>query len=378
MKKEKIIIYHNIPAPYRIPIFNALADDYDLTLVYYEKEDKTRKWTENLSISNHEYYFCKNIQMKIFGKSVVISIPPLKILLRKNISSIVILENPSNIISSTIITIYYNIIRKKIITWTGNFPTYNGYEKNSAMIKVLSKLQEIIYKRSHKIIVYGKYTKDLLNRKFNIPPEKCIIGTQGYPETLLPEKIDDLRKNREKHIKIIHAENRFCFIGYLRNYPNKGLDKLILNIKNNKIKNIHIDVIGDGPQRSYLEKISHGINIHFHGHLEGDEKYNILSRSKALIFPSETDSWGWVVNESSALNVPILCSEKAMAKEIIEEHRNGRIFDVYNEKSFTEAIKWIRDISINEYIKICEYSGEAYKNYNQNHAINAFRSALKK
>tara|TARA_R110000751_G_scaffold301598_1_gene414292 strand:+ start:4636 stop:5778 length:1143 start_codon:yes stop_codon:yes gene_type:complete len=377
LKKENIIIYHNIPAPYRIPIFNGLKNIYNVTLVYYEKEDKTRKWIENLSTSNHEYHFCNNIRLKILRKTIVISVPPLKILLRKNISSIIILENPSNIITSTILTMYYKIKNKKIISWTGNFPTYNGNIPNKRMTAVLSKLQGIVYKNSDKILVYGKHTENFLNSKFNVPLEKCILGTQGYPEVLLPTNIEELIHDRNINIKKIHEKNRLCFIGYLRSHPNKGLDRLINFLKKNNIKNVYIDVIGDGPQRNYLEKISCGLNFKFHGHLEGDRKYSILSQSKALILPSETDSWGWVVNESSALNVPVLCSEKVMAKEIIEKENNGKIFDIENEESFTEAIKWISEISIDDYIEICKISGKAYKNYNQDYPLNAFMKALK-
>ena len=41
---RKVLLFHNIPAPYRLPLFRKLSEFYDLTVVFLQKRETGRLW----------------------------------------------------------------------------------------------------------------------------------------------------------------------------------------------------------------------------------------------------------------------------------------------------------------------------------------------
>ena len=114
-----------------------------------------------------------------------------------------------------------------------------------------------------------------------------------------------------KKIRNIKKVNRFggkglrlVFVGRL--VYQKGLDRLIPILKN--IKNIHLTIIGEGTERSHLEKIikKHKISdkISFLGHL--DSPYAYMAGADYFVLPSRWEGLPNVVLESLALGTPVI------------------------------------------------------------------------
>ena len=78
------------------------------------------------------------------------------------------------------------------------------------------------------------------------------------------------------------AEPYFVVLGRLS--LEKGVEDLIHQWP----KTQHLLVLGDGPERSKLEAISHGKTIEFHGYVAQAERDRLLVGASALILPSVT------------------------------------------------------------------------------------------
>ena len=62
-----------------------------------------------------------------------------------------------------------------------------------------------------------------------------------------------------------------------------------------------------------------------------------------FIFPTYEDVWGMVVPEAMVFGKPILCSNGAASYELIEEGKNGFIFDPHDPKMLAEKMQYLLD-----------------------------------
>ncbi len=101
--------------------------------------------------------------------------------------------------------------------------------------------------------------------------------------------------------------------------------------------NLHLKIIGEGPHRKYLEKIS-GSNIEFYGWRQYDELRNLFARAKATIFPGHED-FGLVPLESMICGTPVIAYKGGGALETVIEGVTGTFFADPTTKSLADTLK---------------------------------------
>ncbi|MEE9396303.1 MAG: glycosyltransferase family 1 protein [Methylococcales bacterium] len=80
-------------------------------------------------------------------------------------------------------------------------------------------------------------------------------------------------------------------------------------------------VVGDGPQRSELEK--RYPNVHFTGFQQGEVLASFMAAADCFVFPSLTDTFGLVALESLACGVPVAAYPVQGPKDILRDNRVG-------------------------------------------------------
>lgn len=116
------------------------------------------------------------------------------------------------------------------------------------------------------------------------------------------------------------SKDYFLIVSTLANY--KKID-LAINLFNKTGKKLVI--IGDGPEREFLESIA-ADNIQFKGRLTDDECKKYFEECRAFIFPSEED-FGIAMIEALACGKPVLAYKEGGAKEFIRPGFNGEFFE---------------------------------------------------
>jgi len=108
-------------------------------------------------------------------------------------------------------------------------------------------------------------------------------------------------------------------------------------------------IIGEGPERNRLERMVHDAGmkdtIRFWGQLPFQEAQEKLAESKLLILPSLCfEGFPMVIREAFALGVPVAASRLGPLPDIVEENKNGLLFDPDNAESLLECIRqiWIQ------------------------------------
>jgi glycosyltransferase involved in cell wall biosynthesis len=87
-------------------------------------------------------------------------------------------------------------------------------------------------------------------------------------------------------------------------------------------------VLGDGPERTALERLARetGVaeSVHFMGFRQYPELPAFYALARAFILPSLTEPWGLVVNEAMACGIPVLASETAgCARDLVVPGETG-------------------------------------------------------
>lgn len=119
-----------------------------------------------------------------------------------------------------------------------------------------------------------------------------------------------------------------------------------LNILNqNGYKNIKLNIIGDGIEMNKLKDIAQNKNINFLGWKNKDEIKKIMAVSSALVVPSQKANNGdceglpTTLLEGIEFGLPIIATNHAGIKEIIEDNVSGFLCEENNPIALAECIK---------------------------------------
>jgi glycosyltransferase involved in cell wall biosynthesis len=111
------------------------------------------------------------------------------------------------------------------------------------------------------------------------------------------------------------------------------------------IPNIHIDVLGDGPNHGKLiEKIKkHNVHdkITLHGNVNNVEAF--LHQSHLYIHPATYEPFGLVLIEAMSAGLPCVCLDGRGNRDVIEQDQNGYIFKEQDPILFANTIKILLD-----------------------------------
>ena len=150
-------------------------------------------------------------------------------------------------------------------------------------------------------------------------------------ETFHPELVS---LEMRSHLSQGHPESPLLlYVGRL------GAEKEIERIKPvlEAIPNARLALVGDGPNRSALERHFAGTPTHFVGYLTGKELGSAFASSDAFIFPSRTETLGLVLLEAMAAGCPVVAARSGGIPDIVTDGVNGYLFDPADEQGAIAA-----------------------------------------
>jgi len=148
------------------------------------------------------------------------------------------------------------------------------------------------------------------------------------------KEVNDFKFTRKTFINLSRHEDAHKKISYIIKSSKKLIDEGY---------NFDVLLLGDGEDHSYYVKLvdSYGIrdSIHFIGNKTNPYKY--LKNSDAIIVSSAFEGYGIVLDEARLLNIPIITTDVADAKKIVNEGY-GLLAD-HSEKGLYEKMKLFLD-----------------------------------
>lgn len=160
--------------------------------------------------------------------------------------------------------------------------------------------------------------------------------------------------------------SRMVFVGRL--IKEKGIEPLLRSMKKiiERYPDMHLDIIGDGPEMQCLQNLSKTIGIeshvNFRGYLPPDDVYRSLYQSGFFIFPSTSSGERLPnsVKEAMYAGVIPIVSNTTGIEELVSHGQNGFILeDVSSEcisRSVVEILEQenLQDISKNAHRTIAD------------------------
>lgn len=129
---------------------------------------------------------------------------------------------------------------------------------------------------------------------------------------------------------------RFLYVGRLISI--KRVDVLIKAFSKVRaeLSNAHLQVVGDGPERSALEALTNSLRlanaVSFCGVRVDESLWQEYLRADVLVLPSDSEPWGLVVNEAMSFGCPAIVSERCgCAPEMVVPGKTGFIFRASDE-----------------------------------------------
>lgn len=136
--------------------------------------------------------------------------------------------------------------------------------------------------------------------------------------------------------KILQKENYYLIGGRVSRH--KGHDIAIKAFTKLKLP---LKVFG-GTFASYgLDQFKKyaGKNIEFLGEVTDKEKWELMKKAKAFIFPSEQEDFGIVPVEAMAVGTPVIALKQGGVKETVIDGKTGLFFEERTAESLIKAVK---------------------------------------
>lgn len=300
------IILTNLPAFYKINLYNRIAEKKKILVIFIEVSDPHR--------SADFYKDQRNFEYLSLGEYRGIK----RIL--KFISLLKKIRYDELIIGGW----------DYLECWSAAF--MSGKDKNAVVIEssILESLttgrkgwlKYLFMARISTAYASGKFQKDLALE----------LGFKG--ELKITKGVGIFNIVKQPSYSPVDKVIKFIYVGRLS--PEKNLVNLIKTFNN--LPYLTLNIIGFGPQENELKQMA-GSNIVFQGAVANAELPKHYRENDVLILPSTSEPWGLVVEEALNNGLPVIVSNKVgCSAEIVIQNQNGIIFDLNDKDGLMKAI----------------------------------------
>ena len=335
--KPKTLIFHPALAPYRVDLFNALAELLSVKVVFLRENLLSQQFDQKKlqkTLMCDCDYLLNGFDIKSRG-------------FRWGIYKKISQFEPDVIVCPEFspATLWLSFI--KLINPHNNWKLSIWTDDNVHMISEANSLKRLVINRvphiAKSMIVCSNDVR-LLYQKLGFPKQAVgvcpIIRNESNHRKLLNDLLP-LAQNLFNE-RLLPGKRIVLFVGRL--VKIKGVDRL-LKAYSEAIKGVSdslLVIVGDGPERSSLEKLAwrYGIaeHVRFEGRLEGADLLIWYLLGDLFVLPSHQEPYGAVVNEALMSGMPVFCSNRAGVSDLICEGKNGYIFDPYDTSRLARLI----------------------------------------
>ncbi|WP_455639389.1 glycosyltransferase [Parabacteroides sp.] len=333
--KKRLLVFHRAIAPYRIDFFNSVNEVFDAKFYFEFKNALEQAFDQNqlnkrLSFIPHYlkpgFAGIKNFRLDIFG-----------ILKRENPDIVFVSEY--NILG--LLVLLYKLLTfrhfKIIVICDDSWQIAQSakWPKRLTRYVLLHSIFGVILADKKALEWY----RDNLSFKAKFLYFPIIQSDKEFRSRL--EKAY-FRTLELRELYNWHEKKVILFVGRLVEVKNVSL--LLRSYQ--KIRETYSDVVllivGEGVLEKELKRQADDLfisdSVVFAGKKEGLELMAYYNLGDLFVLPSLYEPFGTVVNEALLAGCYVLCSSLAGASGLIEENRNGNLFDPQDEESLVRIL----------------------------------------
>jgi glycosyltransferase involved in cell wall biosynthesis len=323
MRATRVALLTNIPAPYRVPVYDRMAAELgeNLRVLYLSPTEPNRQW--QVPELKHDHRYLKGITLKGRLASTLLH--------RHNID-----RDDSMIHFKLGVVRELHAFRPDVVLTSGfSLPMLAGW-----LYALGAQVPHIVFSDAWRVSEERLSGIHRLIRRIVVPTSDGFVGAS--------------RKSIELYRSYGASDNLFlsplcidneCFLARGAGASERPYDLVfagrLIALKMplffadvvarlaRERRTVSAIVIGDGPLRRSMEERLNGlgnVRVTFTGNLQPQDLPDAYAKGKVLCFPTQSDAWGVVANEACAAGLPVLTSPRAgSAGELVVHGENGYV-----------------------------------------------------
>lgn len=366
--KRRLVILTEIISPYRIPLFNALAQNPNVephVIFLAENDPGLRQWRVYKDEITFSYEVLPSRRFRFGSRSVLLNRGLSRAL--KAALPDAILCGGYNYVASWQLLLWAKLERVPLLLWSESHK--DELRESRALVEFL---KDEFLQSCAGFVVPGRVAREyLLSRR--VRDEIIFTAHNAVDNVLFSAATLQARKNATALRRELSLPDRyFLFVGRL--VREKGVFELLAayaKLDRQLRDQFGLVFAGDGECRSELEEQAARIvpgTVRFAGFVHREQLPAYYALAEMLILPTYSDTWGLVVNEAMACGLPIVLSEVAgCAPDLVEENWNGLLVRPQDESSLAAAMERLAKqpdtcaiMSKNSLQRISLYSAEGW------------------
>jgi len=200
-------------------------------------------------------------------------------------------------------------------------------------------LMFFLYPRATYVVPASKTIKGHMRKQLFLSPDKVRVIYN-------PVNIDRVKELYRENTPSVKGESQPLCIGTIsRLSPEKGVHFLIEGFKILLEKmDATLIIIGDGPERKRLEKMTVDLGIRDNVSFTGwkDNPFKYMRDMDVFVLPSLWEGFSNVILEAMACGVPVIASDsKGGVREAIRDGENGLLIESESPSAISESIYYL-------------------------------------
>jgi glycosyltransferase involved in cell wall biosynthesis len=317
------MILTQIMAPYRIPVFNLLAQDpgLDVNVLFAAESEPHRRWPRYEDEIRFSYEVLPEyLRFRQKTSWTHLSRGLIRRFLRYRPD--IVIAGGWDQLSHLSAYVFRHVFHYKFVWWV---------ESTGQDVRPGSRAREAIKRwvvpRADAVLVSGT-----ASRRY--------AETLGAREVFVaPNAVDNERFRAARSPESKLMPFTFVFVGRLA--EEKGIYDLFRAWRMVTDRDLRLVVVGDGPLKGYVERTAaRDGSILFRGHKDRDEVALLLGSADALVLPSLSEPWGLVINEAMASGLPIITTTiVGAADDLVRHGENGLVVPPADPAALARAME---------------------------------------
>ena len=345
----RVAFWHNTFAPYRVPVFQALAafEDIDLTVFYGNTKDAYRAWPVDFG---EGYAYVRLPGIRIPGYPYKFNYTLFHEFVQQPYDVHLAVENE---LGCQIAYWAARWTRRPYVLWSVGIDYEIVRDQREYSVQgCLKKIPPFLDRQLHRLIffplnygaIYVKRHADAyLVAGGKTEQHLRRVGAQGpffrYGNTIdqdsLHKRLSEQHAPDVKQALGIAGKVVILTVGYLQ--KRKGIQYLLEAYLQLQHPDTVLVIVGDGDYKTELLRLvpEHRTDILFVGHDEDPAKYYALADIFAM--PSFSDPWGLTINEAMIAGLPVITTSNVGAQELIQG--NGFVIPPRDATALQDALE---------------------------------------
>src|SRR5271165_773674 len=364
---RRLTVLTEIIAPYRIPVFNALAkrEGIDLHVIFLSETDAgLRQWRVYKDEIRFSYEVLPSRRIRAGKRNWLLNWGLRSALNRYSPEAVIC--GGYNYGASWGALRWARRHHAAFVLWSES----NRLDQRNEYVWVES-LKRYFVSRCDGFVVPGKSSVEYL-RLLGAPEERIVTAPNAVDNACFKREAESARRQDALVRAQLDLPQRYIlFVG--RMVPEKGVLDLLeayAKLEGEVRSEVGLVFAGDGALRAEIMERAKQVRpgtIRCPGFAQRDDLAKFYALAEALVLPTHSDPWGLVVNEAMACGLPVIVSEVAgCARDLVDDGWNGYVTPRGDPEKLQAVLLLLlgqpevrQEMGMHSYEKIQHYSPEA-------------------